>query len=135
MFSLVRPPSLHNALIEMNGEMSPDPIFDDQALVIHLKDRGLVVISGCSHAGIVNTFLFARKISGVEKIHGVIGGFHLTGPFFEQIIETTIDELKKASPQVIAPMHCTGWKAIKRFSEEFPSSFVLNSVGSNISLP
>jgi len=125
---------LPNALYERNGKIEKDPISDDQAIVINLKGKGLVIISGCSHAGIINTVLFAKKITGVEKIHGILGGFHLTGPFFEQIIEETISELRSMEPQVIVPMHCTGWKAIQRFSEEFPSSFILNSVGSMFTL-
>lgn len=125
---------LPNALMEKNGNLEADPILDDQSLVVNLKDRGLVVISGCSHAGIINTVLFAKKVTGVQKIHAVLGGFHLSGPFFEPIIEETINELKKINPDVIVPMHCTGWKAIQRFSEEFPSSFMLNSVGTMISL-
>jgi 7,8-dihydropterin-6-yl-methyl-4-(beta-D-ribofuranosyl)aminobenzene 5'-phosphate synthase len=125
---------LPNALVEKDGKMEKDPISDDQALVIHLKKKGLVVISGCSHAGIINTALYAKEIAGVESIHAVLGGFHLSGPFFEQIIEDTIKELKKMKPEVLVPMHCTGWKAIQRFSEEFPASFVLNSVGSKIKL-
>jgi 7,8-dihydropterin-6-yl-methyl-4-(beta-D-ribofuranosyl)aminobenzene 5'-phosphate synthase len=70
-----------NALIERDGNLEPDPIKDDQALVMHLKDRGLVVISGCSHTGIVNTVRYAKKLTGVEKIHAVLGGFHLSGAF------------------------------------------------------
>jgi 7,8-dihydropterin-6-yl-methyl-4-(beta-D-ribofuranosyl)aminobenzene 5'-phosphate synthase len=125
---------LPNATMELDGKIQPDPISDDQALVLNLKGKGLVVISGCSHAGIINTVLFSRKFTDVEKIHGVLGGFHLSGPFFEPIIEKTIEALKEMAPEVIMPMHCTGWKAIQRFSEEFPSSFVLNSVGSKITL-
>jgi len=125
---------LPNALVERDGKIEADPISDDQALVINLKDKGLVVISGCSHAGIINTILFARKVTGVFKLHGVLGGFHLSGPLFEPIIEKTINELKEMEPKVIVPMHCTGWKAIKRFSEEFSSSFILNSVGSKFTL-
>ncbi|MDY6972752.1 MAG: MBL fold metallo-hydrolase [Thermodesulfobacteriota bacterium] len=125
---------LPNALLERNGKTEQDPITDDQGLVINLKGKGLVIISGCSHAGIVNTVLFAKQITGIERIHGILGGFHLTGPFFEQIIEETINELRGMEPQVLVPMHCTGWKAIQRFEEEFPSSFVLNSVGSTFTL-
>ena len=125
---------LPNALIEKNGNIEADSIFDDQSLVINLKDRGLVVISGCSHAGIINTILFAKEVTGIQKIHAVLGGFHLSGPFFEPIIEETIEELKKIDPKVLIPMHCTGWKAIQRFSEEFPASFTLNSVGTIITL-
>jgi len=125
---------LPNALVEKDGKLENDPISDDQALVIHLKKKGLVVISGCSHAGIINTALYAREIAETETIHAVLGGFHLSGPFFEQIIEDTIKELKQMKPAVVVPMHCTGWKAIQRFSEEFPDAFVLNSVGSKITL-
>jgi len=123
-----------NALLEKDGKVVPDPIIEDQAIVVKLKDKGLVVISGCSHAGIVNTVMFAQKTTGEEKVHAVLGGFHLSGPFFEKIHDDTIRELKKMDPEVIVPMHCTGWKAIQRFQKEFSSRFVLNSVGSRITL-
>ncbi|MGD2124563.1 MAG: MBL fold metallo-hydrolase, partial [Desulfobacteraceae bacterium] len=125
---------LPNALVEKNGKIEKDRIPDDQALVIHLRDKGLVVISGCSHAGIINTLLFAKKTTGIERIHGVLGGFHLSGPSFESIIEETIVTLKGMDPKVVVPMHCTGWNAVERFSEEFPNAFILNSVGSKITL-
>ncbi len=125
---------LPGALLERDGKMEPDPISDDQALVLHLREKGLVVISGCSHSGIVNTILHAQKLTGLGKVHAVLGGFHLTGPAFEPIIEKTISELKNVAPEVIVPMHCTGWKAIQRLHQEFPSAFVLNSVGSKITL-
>lgn len=124
---------LPNALVDRNGTLEHDDILDDQSLVIKLKGRGLVVISGCSHAGIINTILYAQKITGINTIHAVLGGFHLQGPAFEPIIEQTIAEFKTIKPQMSIPMHCTGWTAIKRFSEEFPSSFALNSVGTRIS--
>jgi 7,8-dihydropterin-6-yl-methyl-4-(beta-D-ribofuranosyl)aminobenzene 5'-phosphate synthase len=123
-----------NALIERDGNLVPDPIMDDQALVINLSGKGLVVISGCSHAGIINTVRYAKKLTGVEKVYAVLGGFHLSGAFFEKILKRTIDELKALSPAVVVPMHCTGRKAMEMFSQEFASSFVLNSVGSKITL-
>jgi len=123
-----------NALIEKNGELVQDPIIDDQAIVLKLREKGLVVISGCAHAGIINTLLFAQKTTGEQKIHAVLGGFHLSGPFFEKFHDPTIDALKKIDPNVLMPMHCTGWKAIQRFQKEFPASFVLNSVGSKVML-
>ena len=119
-----------NAFIERDGKLDKDPISDDQALVINLKGKGLVVICGCSHAGIINTILYAQKLTGLEQVNTVLGGFHLSGRTFEPIINETVNELKKIDPKVLVPMHCTGWKAIKRFSEEFPSSFILNCVGS-----
>ena len=123
-----------NAMIEKDGRLEHDPIKDDQSLVMNLKGKGLVVVSGCSHAGIINTLLYAKKLTGVDKIHAVMGGFHLSGPIFEKITEKTIEMLKALSPAVVVPMHCTGRKAVERFSHEFPSAFVLNSVGSRITL-
>jgi 7,8-dihydropterin-6-yl-methyl-4-(beta-D-ribofuranosyl)aminobenzene 5'-phosphate synthase len=123
-----------NALVEENGDIVQDPIMDDQAIVMKLNGKGLVVISGCAHAGIVNTLAFAQKTIGEQSIHAVLGGFHLSGPFFEKIHDETIQGIKKMDPDVIMPMHCTGLKAINRFQKEFPSSFVLNSVGSKMTL-
>ena len=125
---------LPNATLERNGKQEKDPIRDDQALAIHLKGKGLVIVSGCAHAGIINTILHARKVTGVSEIHAVIGGFHLSGPLFEPIIEKTVEALTEMHLKMIVPMHCTGWKAIQRFAEAFPDSFVLNSVGTTFSL-
>ena len=123
-----------NALLEKDGEYVQDPIKDDQALVINLAGKGLVVISGCAHAGIVNTVEYAKKLTGQNSIHAVLGGFHLTGPFFEKIHDETVAALKKMEPEVVMPMHCTGWKAIQKFQKEFASNFVLSSVGSKVML-
>lgn len=123
-----------NAFLTRNGKEELDGIWDDQSLVVHLKGKGLVVISGCAHAGIVNTVLYARKITGVETIHAIIGGFHLSGPAFEPIIAQTISELREIAPNIIVPMHCTGWKATEEFRKAFPAAFVLNSVGSRFTM-
>jgi len=125
---------LPNAFLERDGKIEPDMTLDDQSLVLRLKEKGLVIISGCAHAGIINTVSYGRKITGIDGIHAVLGGFHLSGPVFEPIIEKTVTEFKKIKPEIIVPMHCTGWKAIKRLSEGFPSSFILNSVGTKIVL-
>jgi 7,8-dihydropterin-6-yl-methyl-4-(beta-D-ribofuranosyl)aminobenzene 5'-phosphate synthase len=125
---------LPNAYTEQDGEMVKDPILDDQSLVMHLRGKGLVVISGCAHSGIINTLLHSKKISGVDRLYAVLGGFHLSGPQFEPIIEETIESMKKMNPKIFVPMHCTGWRAVHRFEETFPEAFVLNSVGSTITL-
>lgn len=125
---------LPNALLERNGAIEKDPILDDQAIAAKVKGKGLVLISGCAHAGIMNTVLYAMKLTGVHSIQAVLGGFHLSGAFFEPIIEDTIKDLKKLAPEILVPMHCTGWKAINRFSEEFPEAFILNSVGSRFTI-
>jgi 7,8-dihydropterin-6-yl-methyl-4-(beta-D-ribofuranosyl)aminobenzene 5'-phosphate synthase len=123
-----------HALAEKNGKLEKDPILDDQALFVRLKGHGLVVIGGCSHAGIVNTVLYGKKITGAQTVHAVLGGFHLAGPFFEPIIGDTLDALKAMAPKVLVPMHCTGWKAIHRFEGAFPGVFILNAVGSTYTL-
>jgi 7,8-dihydropterin-6-yl-methyl-4-(beta-D-ribofuranosyl)aminobenzene 5'-phosphate synthase len=114
---------------KIDGNWIMDPFRDDQGLVVKVKGKGLVVISGCAHAGIINTVQYAKKITGTDKVHAVLGGFHLTGRIFEPIIQPTIDEMKKIKPDHIVPMHCTGWKAINRFAEEMPEQFMLNTVG------
>jgi 7,8-dihydropterin-6-yl-methyl-4-(beta-D-ribofuranosyl)aminobenzene 5'-phosphate synthase len=108
---------LPNALIEIDGQVQNDPIWDDQAVVLHLKDKGLVVISGCAHAGIINTIHYARRITGVDDVYAVIGGFHLGGHELEKIIEPTIKEMKMINPDKILPLHCTGRKAIHMIQE------------------
>ncbi|MBC2705806.1 MBL fold metallo-hydrolase [Desulfobacula sp.] len=125
---------LPGALIKSNGEFVSDTFKDDQSLVINLGNKGLVVISGCAHAGIINSVLYAGELTGNKKICAVIGGFHLSGAVMEPSIEPTIEEMKKMAVQVISPMHCTGFKAITRFAEEMPDAFILNSVGSRIIL-
>ena len=117
------------------GHWRPDPlILDDQALVLRLRDRGLVVLSGCGHAGIVNTVRYARKLTGEHRVAAVIGGFHLNGPMFEPIIDPTIDALAELSPGLLVPAHCTGWKAVHRIASRFPDAFAISAVGTTIEL-
>lgn len=123
----------HEAL--RDGSWEPDPlILDDQALVLRLRDRGLVVLSGCGHAGIVNTVRYASRLTGIEAVAAIVGGFHLSGPMFESIIEPTVDALAELAPAVLVPAHCTGWKAVHRLAARFPAAFVLSTVGTTIEL-
>ena len=117
----------------IGGKWQPDPwIHDDQAIVMNVKDKGLVVLTGCGHAGVINTLNCARELTGVNQIHAVIGGFHLTGPIFEPIIQPTIQALKEFIPSIIVPQHCTGWKATHLIAHEFSEAFVPNSVGTTM---
>jgi 7,8-dihydropterin-6-yl-methyl-4-(beta-D-ribofuranosyl)aminobenzene 5'-phosphate synthase len=118
----------HQAFV--NGSWQPDPlIVDDRAIVMNVKGKGLVILSGCAHAGITNTINYAMQISCVETVYAVMGGFHLAGKSFEAKIEPTITELKKINPALIVPSHCTGWRAILALSQALPDAFVWNSVG------
>ena len=118
-----------------DGEWQADPlILDDQALVVSLGDRGLVILSGCGHAGIVNTVRYARKLTGIDAVAAIVGGFHLSGPMFEPIIEPTVDALGDLSPSLLVPAHCTGWRAVHRLATQFPDAFVMSTVGTTITL-
>lgn len=111
------------------GAWVPDPIRDDQAIVVNVKDKGLVILSGCAHAGIINTAEYAKRITGIDHVHAVMGGFHLTGPAFAPVIPPTIEAMKQIDPDYIIPMHCTGWGAINRFMAAMPGTCILNTVG------
>jgi len=118
---------------EINGTWQPDPlIHDDQALVVNVRDRGLVVMTGCGHAGAINSIRYAQKLSGVDKVYALLGGLHLTGAVFEPIIAPTLKELKAIGPRLVMPGHCTGWKATHAFAREFPEAFVQSSVGTRL---
>jgi 7,8-dihydropterin-6-yl-methyl-4-(beta-D-ribofuranosyl)aminobenzene 5'-phosphate synthase len=119
---------VHQAL--RGGEWQADPLVqDDQALVADVRGKGLVVITGCGHAGVINTVHYARQLSGVDRIHAVVGGFHLAGPVFEPIIEPTVEALRELAPDVIAPTHCTGWRATQALATAFGDRFIPGSVG------
>lgn len=106
----------------------PDDLEEDQAIVIHVKNRGLVVLSGCAHSGIVNTLEHAREISGVDDIYAVIGGFHLARSNDKEMRDT-IQAIKDIQPEILVPCHCTGFQAICTFSEQFPEAFFPGVVG------
>jgi 7,8-dihydropterin-6-yl-methyl-4-(beta-D-ribofuranosyl)aminobenzene 5'-phosphate synthase len=118
----------HKAFV--SGAWKSDPwIMDERAVVINIKGEGLVVLSGCAHAGIINTVTYAQQITGTEKVYAIMGGFHLAGRNFENRIKPTIEELQWMNPELIVPSHCTGWKAMCAMAEAFPEGFVWNSVG------
>ena len=109
-----------------------DPIEEDTGIAINLKGRGLVVLTGCAHSGIVNTVNYARTVTGVNPVHVIMGGFHLAGPAFEPIVEKTIEELKKINPAYIVPTHCTGRKSVMEIEKAMPSQFILNMAGTGL---
>lgn len=118
---------------EQDNEINlvPDPLVsDDQALIMNVKNKGLIILTGCGHAGIVNTIKFAKKVTGIKKIYCVIGGFHLSGQDYEDSIPLTLAELARANPQYIVPCHCTGWKATNKIIDTMPEKFIQSSVGS-----
>ena len=119
------PPSF---LIKRGEEPEPDDFRGEQALFFNVKGKGLVVLSGCAHAGIVNTVRHAQKIAGTDKIHAVMGGFHLINAKPE-VIQNTVADIKATRPDYIIPTHCTGFEAILAFGREMPNEFTLNTAG------
>jgi 7,8-dihydropterin-6-yl-methyl-4-(beta-D-ribofuranosyl)aminobenzene 5'-phosphate synthase len=105
-------------------------VIDDQALVVNVRGQGLVVVTGCGHAGVVNIVRQARRLTGVDRLAALIGGFHLSGPAFEPIIEPTVAALTEMAPALIVPGHCTGWKAQHALQRVLPDAWVQTSVGS-----
>ena len=115
-----------------DGQSHWDPIEDDTAIVANVRGKGLVVISGCAHSGIINTVKYAQKTSGIDKIYVVMGGFHLSGADFEPIIEPTAEALKALDPEYVIPTHCTGRKATMHLEQEMPDKFLLNMSGTRM---
>jgi 7,8-dihydropterin-6-yl-methyl-4-(beta-D-ribofuranosyl)aminobenzene 5'-phosphate synthase len=107
-------------------------VWDDQAVVCNVKDKGLVVLSSCSHAGAINVLKHAQRLTGIDKVHAFVGGFHLTGGLFEPIIPRTIAELIAIGPDIIVPGHCTGWRATHELARQLPDAYVQTSVGTRL---
>jgi 7,8-dihydropterin-6-yl-methyl-4-(beta-D-ribofuranosyl)aminobenzene 5'-phosphate synthase len=115
-------------IIKRNDTFERDYFPGEQAVVCNVKGKGLVVLSGCAHAGIVNTVKHAQTISGIEKVHAVIGGFHLVNAAPE-IIESTVSDIKALAPDYVIPAHCTGFDAIVHMAHVLPGQLILNSAG------
>jgi 7,8-dihydropterin-6-yl-methyl-4-(beta-D-ribofuranosyl)aminobenzene 5'-phosphate synthase len=120
------------ARYEEGGAEKFDPIEDDSAVVAHVRGKGLVVLSGCAHSGIVNTVAYAREVTGIDPVFVVMGGFHLTGADFEPIIAKTTEALKAINPRHIVPTHCTGRKASIHIEREMQENFLLNMSGTKM---
>ena len=121
-----------NHYSEIDGKMENDPLIkDDQSFILNIKDKGLVIITGCAHAGIINIIQYAKELSGEDRIYAIFGGMHLTGGMFEPLIPKTINELERLKPKFIIPCHCSGLKAISEISRDMSNAFIQNSVGTN----
>jgi 7,8-dihydropterin-6-yl-methyl-4-(beta-D-ribofuranosyl)aminobenzene 5'-phosphate synthase len=117
-----------------NGGWEPDPmIWDDQNVIVNVEGKGLVIVSGCSHAGAVNVLRNAQRLTGERRIAGFIGGLHLTGGLFETIIDDTAEALSAAQIGRLLPAHCSGWKAVHALARRMPEAFVQPAVGTVVS--
>jgi 7,8-dihydropterin-6-yl-methyl-4-(beta-D-ribofuranosyl)aminobenzene 5'-phosphate synthase len=119
----------------LGGRWEPDPlVLDDQALIVNVRGRGLVVITGCGHAGVVNIARYARRLCRGAPLYALLGGFHLNGPAFEPLIPRVLTDLAELNPDVLVPAHCTGWRAQHALAARFPDAFIPSSVGTSLCL-
>ena len=115
-------------LIKKADKLEHDSFTGEQGLMFNVKGKGLVVLTSCAHAGIVNTTKHARRVTGIDKVHAILGGFHLTGATPETI-QKTVADIRAFAPEHIIPMHCTGFETIALLAKEMPDQFFLNTVG------
>lgn len=118
-----------------HADWQPDPLLmDERFLAVHVRGKGLVVFSACSHAGIINVLHHARAMFPEMKLHAVMGGFHLSGGT-EAIIPDTVRDLGGFGLDIIIPAHCTGWRAVNALERAYGEKIVVPSaVGKRFSL-
>jgi 7,8-dihydropterin-6-yl-methyl-4-(beta-D-ribofuranosyl)aminobenzene 5'-phosphate synthase len=119
----------HFTEAERQGHIVPDQHWDEHATCYVVKGRGLVVITSCGHAGLINTIETARRVTGVSKLHGVLGGFHLA-PAPKDSVAHAVAELKNLDPDVVIPMHCSGTNFTDAVRQQMPEKLVLSTAGS-----
>mgnify|MGYP001181328265 CR=1 FL=1 len=118
---------------ERRGKLIKDEHPEEHATCYIVQGRGLVVISSCGHTGIINTIQTAMRVTNVDKLHAVIGGFHL-GTAKDDYIEHTLDGFEELEPDVVIPMHCSGVRFIEGMRRRMPEKLVTTNVGSRFIL-
>jgi len=110
-----------------NGFPTND-IVDEQAAVLSLRDHGFLVFVGCSHPGVINMVQHAIDLTGISKVHAIIGGLHLDGSLAESSVRRTEEALAEFEPDLIVPSHCSGYRAIAMLADRMPDTFLPNSI-------
>jgi len=114
-----------------SGDLVADTFQGEHATVYHVKDRGLVVITSCGHAGVINSVRQAQKASGIQKVHAIVGGFHLA-PASDEIVSKTVEAFKDINPDYLIPMHCSGVNTIMAVHMTMPRKLVMPSTGTRV---
>ena len=122
-------PIPENLRVERDGAIVHDSFLGEQTLITHLRGRGLVIVTSCSHRGIVGICRHAARITGVPKVHAVIGGFHLSG-LKEERVTRVVDAFRDLEVDWVVPQHCTGLEAMATMLHRLPAEMVPSSVGS-----
>jgi 7,8-dihydropterin-6-yl-methyl-4-(beta-D-ribofuranosyl)aminobenzene 5'-phosphate synthase len=121
----------HFAPTDQLGKIVTDEHHHEHATCFHVKDRGLVVLSSCGHVGIVNSAKQAQEVSGVQKVHALVGGFHL-GASPDGYVRQVIGEIKALDPDVIVPMHCSGDNFARAVRETMPDKLIQPATGARL---
>jgi 7,8-dihydropterin-6-yl-methyl-4-(beta-D-ribofuranosyl)aminobenzene 5'-phosphate synthase len=121
----------HYLPAEMEGKIVPDQHIHEHATCFNVKDKGLVVISSCGHVGIVNSVRQAQEVSGVAKVHAIMGGFHL-GPAPPDYLSQVVAEIRKLEPDVVIPLHCSGLNFVQEAQRQMPGKVLVTTTGSRI---
>ena len=121
----------HYTAAELQGKMTPDQHVHEHATCFNIRGKGLVVISSCGHVGIVNSVRQAQEVSGIQKVHAIVGGFHL-GPAPADYLKQVLAEIKKLEPDVLIPMHCSGLNFTLEARAQMPNNVISTSTGSRL---
>ena len=121
----------HYLPAEMEGKIVPDEHIHEHATCFNVKNKGLVVISSCGHVGIVNSVHQAQEVSGIRKVHAIMGGFHL-GPAPPDYLNQVVAEIKKLEPDVLIPMHCSGLNFVQEARRQMPEKVLVTTTGSRL---
>ena len=119
------------AATDKQNQIVPDEHNHEHATCFNVKGKGLVVITSCGHAGIINTIRQAQDVSGVRKLHALLGGFHL-GPAKPEYAAQSVAELKTLEPDVVIPMHCSGMGFVQEVRNQMPDKLLLSTTGSRM---
>ncbi|HRU81492.1 MAG TPA: MBL fold metallo-hydrolase, partial [Candidatus Methanomethylicus sp.] len=119
--------------IDRGNGVEKDPFLDDQSVFVNLEGKGLVIITGCAHSGIINIIDHARRVTGVQDVHAVIGGFHMVD-YSAGKMKMTIEALKERRPAILMPCHCTGIEAMFALREGLGRCVLPGSTGMEIAL-
>ena len=113
------------------GELVTDIFWGEHATAYHVKHRGLVIISSCGHAGIINSIRQIQKTTGIDKVHAVVGGWHLA-PSPDEIVARTVEAFKQIDPDYLIPMHCMGFNTMMAIQREMPAKLITPSTGTQV---
>ena len=116
-----------------NPGIEKDDFRDDMGIAAALEGKGLVVVTGCAHSGVINTVNWAKKMTGIKEVHAVIGGFHLNDAGAEKLRMTAV-ALKEIGVERVIPCHCTGFEATHYMREALGSAVELGGTGMRIAL-